>query len=78
VASYAPDLYPGKMTFFWTSEEPWRSIGWQDVIKAKRWDIETVTLPGNHITSRTKYLPIFVEKVCACINKAQNINKSIK
>lgn len=75
VANYAPDLYAGKITFFWTSEEPWRSEGWKEVVKAKRWKVETHTLPGNHITSRTKYLPVLVEQVRACINEAQNINE---
>ncbi len=68
---YAPDLYSGKIIFFWTSEEPWRPVGWQKVVKAKAGDVETHMLPGNHITSRTEYLPVLTERVCACIRKAQ-------
>jgi amino acid adenylation domain-containing protein len=71
VANYAPALYPGEITFFWTSEEPWRPVGWQSVMKAKRWDIETYTLPGNHITSRTTYLPVLIEHIRTCIDQAQ-------
>ncbi len=71
VANYAPALYPGEITFFWTSEEPWRPIGWQSVMKAKRWDIETYTLPGNHITSRTTHLPILIEHIRTCLEQAE-------
>jgi hypothetical protein len=71
-----PDLYAGPITFFWTQEEPWRPLGWKQTMEAKRWDIETYTLPGNHITSRTTYLPVLIEHMCACINQAQErINK---
>jgi thioesterase domain-containing protein len=68
---YAPALYAGKMTFFWTSEEPWRPVGWQKVIKAKEGEVEVHVLPGNHITLRTEHLPIFAECVCTCLSKAQ-------
>jgi hypothetical protein len=40
-------------------------------MKAKRWDIQTYTLPGNHITSRTTYLPILIEHIRTCIDQAQ-------
>jgi amino acid adenylation domain-containing protein len=75
-SEYLPDLYAGPITFFWTQEEPWRPLGWKQTMEAKRWDIETYTLPGNHITSRTTYLPVLIEHMCACINQAQErINK---
>jgi amino acid adenylation domain-containing protein len=67
---YAPDLYAGDITFFWTSEEPWRPRGWRKVVKAKAGEVEIQTLPGNHITSRTDYLPILTERVSASIRKA--------
>ena len=68
---YSPDLYVGKMTFFWTSEEPWRPVGWQKVVKARGSEVEIHMLPGNHITSRTKHLPVMAECLRVCLSKAQ-------
>jgi hypothetical protein len=68
---YAPALYPGKMTFFWTSEEPWRPVGWQKIVKAKEKDVEVHVLPGNHITLRTEHLPVLAESFRTCLNKTQ-------
>jgi amino acid adenylation domain-containing protein len=70
-SDYAPDLYSGKITFFWTSEEPWRPVGWQKVVEAKRGAVEIHMLPGNHITSRTEYLPVLAERFSDCVNEAQ-------
>ncbi|MBV9231017.1 MAG: AMP-binding protein, partial [Chloroflexi bacterium] len=70
-SDYAPDLYPGKITFFWTSEEPWRPVGWQKVVKAKESEVEMHVLPGNHITSRTEHLPVLAERLRTCLSKAQ-------
>jgi thioesterase domain-containing protein len=72
VANYAPDsLYPGKITFFWSSEEPSRSDGWQEAVKAKEGEVEIYMNPGNHISSRTEYLPVLAERLHECLNKAQ-------
>jgi amino acid adenylation domain-containing protein len=71
VSGYMPGLYPGKITFFWTQEEPWRPEGWKNVVAAKEGEVEIHTLPGNHITCRTEYLPILIEHVRACMDKAQ-------
>jgi hypothetical protein len=71
VSNYTPDLYPGKITFFWTSEEPWRSDAWQKVVKAKEGEVETYINPGNHISSRTEYLPVLAQRLRECLNKAQ-------
>ena len=68
---YAPELYAGNITFFWTSEEPWRPVGWQKVVQAKKHEVEIYTLPGNHITSRTEHLPIMAEHLRTCLNRAQ-------
>src|SRR5207248_5545061 len=51
VAGYRPEPYPGKVTFFWTEEEPTRKNGWRSWITNNEVDIHIV--PGNHITSRT-------------------------
>jgi hypothetical protein len=70
VSGYAPDAYADKITFFWTSEEPWRPMKWQEAVKTREGAV-AYTLPGNHITTRTEYLPVFIEHIRACINKAQ-------
>ena len=69
---YTPGLYPGKITFFWTSEEPWRPVGWRQVIKAKEGEVEIQVIPGNHITSRTEYLSVLAERLRDCVNKTQS------
>ncbi len=71
VSNYTPDLYPGKITFFWTSEESWRSDGWRKVVKAKEGKVEAYITPGNHISGRTEYLPVLAERLRECLNKAQ-------
>src|SRR5581483_3762391 len=72
VANYSPDLYPGKITFFWTSEEPWRSAGWQNIVQEKEGEVEVVINPGNHISGRTEYLPVLAERLRQCLRKAQD------
>ena len=71
VANYTPGLYPGKITFFWTSEEPQRADGWQKVVKAREGEVEIYINPGNHISGRTEYLPVLAERLRECLNKAQ-------
>jgi surfactin family lipopeptide synthetase A len=71
VSDYTPDLYPGKITFFWTSEEAWRPVGWQKIVKAKEGEVEIHTLPGNHITGRTEHLQVLAEHLSDCVNKKQ-------
>ena len=70
-SDYTPSLYSGKITFFWTSEEPWRLVGWQKVVKAKEGEVEIHVIPGNHITSRTEHLPVLAECLRTCLRKAQ-------
>ena len=71
-AGYMPYSYPGKITFFWTEEEPLRREGWFKLIEAKliedkKEDIHII--PGNHITSRTKYLSVLAEHLSTCLSK---------
>ncbi len=75
-AGYAPDLYPGKITFFWVSEEQELSAEWREVVKAKEGEVEILSIPGNDMTSRTEYLPVFAERLRECINKAQTLEMS--
>jgi hypothetical protein len=70
-AGYTPSLYPGKITFFWTSEEPGYSVEWRKVVKAKEGEMEIYSIPGNDLTSRTEYLPALADQLRSCLSKAQ-------
>ena len=72
-SGYKPHSYPGKITLFWTAEEPLLREGWRKSMEAKieADKVEFHIIPGNHITSRTEYLPVLAEHLYACINKAQ-------
>ncbi|HEY4387821.1 MAG TPA: hypothetical protein VGN34_25505, partial [Ktedonobacteraceae bacterium] len=58
-AGYQPSAYPEKVTFFWTQEEPLRKNKWSPWITTNELDIHII--PGNHITSRTRYLSVLAE-----------------
>jgi thioesterase domain-containing protein len=65
--------YPGKITFFWSSadwstKEPFRN-GWLRVEKSQ--DVEIHVFPGLHMDLVTEQLPVLVENLCACLDKAQ-------
>ena len=69
-AGYMPYSYAGKITFFWTEEEPLRREGWCTMIDAKLIEekkVDVHIIPGNHITSRTKYLPVLAEHLSTCL-----------
>ncbi len=68
-AGYMPHSYPGKITFFWTEEEPKRQERWRQLIEEKEVDIHII--PGNHMTSRTTYLPVLAECLRTCLRKTQ-------
>ena len=65
-AGYMPHTYTGKITFFWTEEEPLRRRGWEKLIEGK--DVDIHIIPGNHMTSRTQYLPILAEHLRSCMD----------
>lgn len=73
---YAPSsIYAGKITFFWTEGE---NEGNVERASRKSWrkveamgEVEIHLIPGNHITSRTVYLPVLAEHLDNCIRKAQ-------
>ena len=65
-------LYDGKVTFFWTE------AFYEERTDVKRWrkvevggKIEVHVIPGDHMTSRTEYLPVLAEHLDSCIRKAQ-------
>ena len=67
---YVPQsLYPGKITFFWDSREPWRRRGWRKAAETN--EIEVHVIPGTQMESRTKYLHVLAEHLSACLSKVQ-------
>ncbi len=73
-SGYMPHSYPGRITFFWTSEEPFRRERWDKLIDAniKANKVENYILPGNHITSRTEHLHVLAERLKMCLYKTQS------
>jgi hypothetical protein len=69
VAGYSPSPYQGKVIFFWTEEEPKRKYGWHPWIKSNEVNIHII--PGNHITSRTRYLSVLAEHLRTCVQDVQ-------
>jgi hypothetical protein len=69
-AGYTFGLYPGKITFFWSSDSFFRA-GWRKVVKAKANEVEIHTIPGDHITSRTDHLSSLAEHLRDCVSKVQ-------
>ena len=69
-----PSLYPGKITFFWPSKEPWHTVsgGWRKVAEAKETqDVEVYVIPGNQDTWRTQHLHALAERLRVCLSEAQ-------
>jgi hypothetical protein len=67
---YEPSgLYPGKITFFWDREEPWRRKGWSKASETN--DIEVYIIPGTQMESRTQFLHVLAEHLKMCLSKAQ-------
>ncbi|HEU5381225.1 MAG TPA: hypothetical protein VFV38_37850, partial [Ktedonobacteraceae bacterium] len=63
-----PDLYSGKITFFWTSGEPGRS-GWGHVEEAN--EVEVHNIPGEHTYTLTKHLEVLADSLSTCLSNAQ-------
>lgn len=74
-AKYAPSsLYRGKITFFWTigdNEERASRKSWRKVEANS--NVELHLIPGDHITSRTVFLPVLADHLKDCVRKAQAI-----
>ena len=67
-AGYDPGSYPGKITFFWASEEP-AMVGWNKVAGAT--EVESHSVPGTLMESVTKHISIVAGHVRVCLSKAQ-------
>lgn len=69
-ADVMPRRYSGKITFFWSSDEPtWNMAKWVDAMRAG--EVELRILPGDNQTCRTTYLPAFAEHLRRCVVDAQ-------
>jgi hypothetical protein len=69
-----PNLYPGKITFFWPSDEPWHTVsgGWRQVVKAKEaQEVEAHVIPGNQDMWRAEQLHTLAEQLRMCLSKAE-------
>ncbi len=64
-----PGLYPGKITFFWDSEEPWRRTGWRKAAETSK--IEVHILPSKQMPMRITYLHVLAEHLHACLSEVQ-------
>jgi len=68
-ANYRPRSYPGKLTLFWTQEEPAdtpnRRMGWRMASTAAAVDVHIV--PGAHMTCRTLHVHELAEHLRACL-----------
>ncbi|HEV2473007.1 MAG TPA: thioesterase domain-containing protein [Ktedonobacteraceae bacterium] len=69
-----PRLYPGKITFFWSSadwsaKEPFRN-GWLHVEKTQ--NVEIHVIPGKHMGLVTDQLPTLVETLRACLDTTRD------
>jgi len=69
-----PTLYDGKVTFFWTEatyEAKTEVKGWSKVEAGGKNEVHVI--PGDHMTSRTEYLPVLAEQLDICMRKALGI-----
>jgi hypothetical protein len=69
-----PSLYPGKITFFWPSEEYWHTIsgGWRKVAEAKEaQEVEVYVIPGRQETWKTEHLHALAQRLRMCLSMAQ-------
>ncbi len=68
---YIPRYYPGKITYFWTTDEPSnRKVGKPGhVVKAQ--EVEIQLIPGTQWSCRNEHLHDMAQRLKLCLNKAQ-------
>ena len=72
VSRYETGIYPGKITFFWASEEPFIEKTWLPVTEAKdSKDIENHIVPGTHMSCVTEHIQDLAECLSACVRRVQ-------
>ena len=70
---YALNHYPGKITFFWASEEPHLKEEWQKIAEAT--EVEVHSVPGTHMTCITEHISVSAQHLSECISKAQLVRE---
>jgi amino acid adenylation domain-containing protein len=61
-------VYPGKITFYWASEEPFIRESWLSILQAKNVnDVEEHVIPGTHMSCVTDHIQPFTEILSTCL-----------
>jgi pimeloyl-ACP methyl ester carboxylesterase len=69
VLRHETGVYPGKISFYWPSEEPFGKKKWLPVIKAKAGEeIEHHIVPGTHMSCVTEH----VQDLAACLSSCMS------
>ena len=72
VSRYETGIYPGKITFFWASEEPGIENTWSPVTEAKdRKEIESHIVQGTHMSCLTEHIQDLAECLSTCLSRLQ-------
>ncbi len=70
---YSPNLYSGKITVFWNSEEPFHSFRrtyWRNMMREKNEnDVDIHIVAGSHSTCKTDHLPDMAKHLGACLQQ---------
>ncbi len=73
VSRYKIGAYPGKITFYWASEEPFIEKTWLPVTEAKdSQDIENHVVPGTHMSCVTEHIQDLAECLSTCVSRIQH------
>lgn len=67
-SGYVPGVYPGKITFVWSSEELFRKTWERKMPEVK--EQETYVIPGTHLINTTEQLDALSERLYTCLGKA--------
>jgi thioesterase domain-containing protein len=77
VMNYVPNIYPGKVTLFWASEDLRGSYDVQEGWKFLAGEVETHNIPGNHLNIvKEPYVQALAEKLKHCIEKSESSENS--
>jgi amino acid adenylation domain-containing protein len=61
-------IFPGKITFYWASEEPFIRESWLSILQTKNAnDIEEHTVPGTHMSCVTDHVQPFTQILSTCL-----------
>ena len=72
VLRHETGVYPGKITFYWPSEEPFGKKRWLAVIKAKAGEeIEHHIVPGTHRSCVTEHVQDLAAYLSSCMSRVQ-------